>query len=100
MPEHMKLQLGIILYMTTELWVLLVSLNCYNVTIENNTVFNSAGSGFMFSRNMYNSIDRANIVYNECKCAFMSLSHDNERYYKRVNNCNNGIYISTNHLPI
>ena len=68
-------------------------INCHNVTIENNTVFNSAGSGIMFSRNMYNSIARDNIVHNESKCIFISQSYDNEIYNNKVDSCNNGIYL-------
>lgn len=72
--------------------------NRYNVTIENNTVFNSAGSGFMFSRDIYNSLARDYIVHNESKCAFMSQSRDNEIYNNRVDDCNNGIYLFNNPL--
>ena len=44
---------------------IICSLNCYNILIENNKVHNNAGDGIDFSRNMYNSIARDNIVYNE-----------------------------------
>jgi parallel beta-helix repeat protein len=37
---------------------IICSLDCYNITIEDNEVYNSAGSGIMLSRNMHDSIVR------------------------------------------
>ena len=45
--------------------------------IENNKVHNNAGDGIDFSRNMYNSIARNNIIYNEPKGILVSQSHNN-----------------------
>ena len=53
---------------------MICSLNCNNITIENNEVYhdgNKSGAGIMFSRNMVNSIARNNIVHDEV------LSHFN-----------------------
>src|SRR6266496_3501294 len=51
---------------------IICSLNCYNILIENNKVHDNAGDGIDFSRNMFNSIVRNNIVYNEPAGIFVS----------------------------
>ena len=76
---------------------IICSLDCYNVTIEGNTVYKSAGSGIMFSRNMHDSIARNNNVHDESKCIFLSQSHNNEVYKNTISNCENqGIYLFHN----
>ncbi len=45
--------------------------------IEKNKVHDHA-DGIDFSRNMYNSIARDNIVYDEAKAIFVSRSHNNQ----------------------
>ena len=45
---------------------------CYNILIEGNEVYNSFGSGIMFSRNMYDSVARNNYVHDEDQCIFVS----------------------------
>ena len=76
---------------------IICSLDCYNITIEDNTVYKSTGSGIMFSRNMHDSIARNNVVYDQEKCIFLSQSHNNEVYDNSVANCDRqGIYIHHN----
>ena len=47
----------------------------YNILIEDNGVYNSFGSGIVFSGNMYYSVARNNYVHNEDQCIFVSASH-------------------------
>lgn len=76
-----QLQLGIILSVI-QIWVI--------------TPFSIVLVHLMFSRNMYNSIAKDDIVYNESMCAFISQCHDKEMYNNRVDNCNNWIYLFDN----
>ena len=78
---------------------IICSLDCYNITIEGNEVYNNAGSGIMFSRNMSDSIARNNDVHDEVKCIFLSQSHNNEVYNNKIRNCESqGIYIFHNSI--
>jgi parallel beta-helix repeat protein len=78
---------------------IICSLDCYNITIEGNEVYNSAGSGIMFSRNMSDSIARNNDVHDEEKCIFLSQSLNNEVYNNKIRNCESqGIYIFHNSI--
>src|SRR5918996_2447041 len=64
----------------------------YNITIEDNEVYNNSGYGIMFSRNMYDSVARNNYVYNQTNCISVNTqSHNNEVYDNRVSECKNGI---------
>ncbi len=64
-----------------------------NVIIENNKVHNNAGEGLDFSRNMYNSIARNNIVYNEPKGILVSQSHNNMIYNNTISTSGDGINV-------
>jgi poly(beta-D-mannuronate) C5 epimerase len=76
---------------------IICSLNCYNITIENNKVYNSKEvHGIMFSKNTHDSIARNNIVSNSEKCISVSQSHNNEVYNNRVSACDIGIVLSGN----
>ena len=72
---------------------IICSLDCYNITIEDNEVYNSFGSDIMFSRNMYNSVARNNYVHDETQCIFVSASHNNEIYNNTVSDSGDGIYL-------
>jgi parallel beta-helix repeat protein len=64
-----------------------------NITIDNNVVHNNAGSGIMFSRNMSNSTARANTIYQETECLFISDSHNNKVYNNTISQCENALYL-------
>jgi parallel beta-helix repeat protein len=67
------------------------SLDCYNITIEGNEVYYSAGSGIILSRNMYDSIARNNNVHDEVHIS-ITITH-NEVYDNIISNCERqGIY--------
>ena len=70
---------------------IICSLNCYNILIENNKVHDNAGDGIDFSRNMYNSIARNNIVYNEPIGISVSQSHNNQVSNNTISKSGNGI---------
>ncbi|PWU79751.1 MAG: hypothetical protein DLM72_15755 [Candidatus Nitrosopolaris wilkensis] len=74
---------------------MICSLNCYNILIENNKVHDNAGDGIDFSRNMYNSIARNNIIYNEPAGIFVSRSHSNHIYNNTVSTSGNGIHVNS-----
>jgi mannuronan 5-epimerase len=59
-------------------------LDCYNITIENNVVFDNTKMDIIFSRNMTNSIARNNSVSNEDRGIVISESSENEIYNNRV----------------
>ena len=67
------------------------SLDCYNITIENNKIYNNAKRGIMFSRNMSDSIARNNIISNEENAISISESHNNEIYNNTISNSVSGI---------
>ena len=48
-----------------------------------------------FSRNMYNSIARNNIVYNEIQSIFVSQSHNNQIYNNTISTSGDGIYVNS-----
>ena len=70
---------------------IICSLDCYNILIENNKVHDNAGDGIDFSRNMYNSVARNNIVYNEPIGISVSQSHNNQIYNNTVSKSSSGI---------
>ncbi|MGB7955564.1 MAG: right-handed parallel beta-helix repeat-containing protein, partial [Candidatus Nitrosopolaris sp.] len=61
--------------------------------IENNKVHTNAGEGLDFGRNMYNSIARNNIVYNEPKGILVSQSHNNMIYNNTISTSGDGINV-------
>jgi mannuronan 5-epimerase len=67
-----------------------------NITIDGNEVYISAGSGIMFSRNMYDSVARNNNVHDEDKCIFVSQSSNNKVYQNNLSNCETGIDVFHN----
>jgi mannuronan 5-epimerase len=73
---------------------IICSLDCYNITIENNKVYNNTKWGIMFSRNMSDSVARYNIVNNELRGIIVSDSHNNEIYNNTVSNSGTGIEVS------
>jgi parallel beta-helix repeat protein len=72
---------------------IICSLNCYNVLIENNQIYNNGGAGIMFSRNMSNSIARNNIIFNEVKGIVVSQSHYNKIYNNTISDSQYGINV-------
>jgi parallel beta-helix repeat protein len=70
---------------------IICSLNCYNVFIENNQIYNNGGAGIMFSRNMSNSVARNNIIFNEVKGILVSQSHYNKIYNNTISDSQYGI---------
>jgi len=74
---------------------IICSLNCYNILIENNKVHDNAGDGIDFSRNMYNSIARNNIVYNEPIGISVSQSHNNQISNNSISKSGNGIQVGS-----
>ena len=74
---------------------IICSLNCYNILIENNKVHDNAGDGIDFSRNMYNSIARNNIVYNEHIGVTVSQSHNNQIYNNTISKSGDGINVKS-----
>ena len=74
---------------------IICSLNCYNILIENNKVHDNAGDGIDFSRNMYNSIARNNIVYNEPIGVTVSQSHNNQIYNNTISKSGDGINVKS-----
>jgi mannuronan 5-epimerase len=78
---------------------IICSLICYDIIIEDNEVSNSAGSGIMFSRNMFDSIARNNDIDDEDKSIFSSQSRNNQVYDNIVTNCESqGIYLYHNSI--
>ena len=74
---------------------IICSLDCYNILIENNKVHDNGGDGIDFSRNMYNSIARNNIVYNEPSGVFVSQSHNNQIYNNTISKSGDGINVNS-----
>jgi poly(beta-D-mannuronate) C5 epimerase len=74
---------------------IICSLNCYNILIENNKVHDNAGDGIDFSRNMYNSIARNNIVYNEPIGISVSQSRNNQISNNTISKSGNGIQVGS-----
>jgi parallel beta-helix repeat protein len=74
---------------------IICSLNCYNILIENNKVHDNAGDGIDFSRNMYNSIARNNIVFNEPIGISVSQSHNNQISNNTISKSGNGIQVGS-----
>ena len=84
---------------------IICSLNCYNIKIEGNHVYNKNNSsritgaqvpiGIMFSRNTSNSIARNNFVENESKgISITTGSHNNEINNNTISNSGRGIYVN------
>jgi mannuronan 5-epimerase len=67
--------------------------DCHNVTIENNKVYNNTNMGIMLSRNMYDSVVRHNIVSDQEQGIVISESHNNEIYNNTVSDSGSGIDI-------
>src|SRR5437667_8260022 len=67
------------------------SLDCYNITIENNKIYNNVKRGIMFSRNMSDSVARNNVISNEEQAISISESHNNEIYNNTISNSVSGI---------
>ena len=44
------------------------SLDCYNITIENNKLYSNKKHAITFSRNMHDSVARNNIISNATLC--------------------------------
>ncbi len=65
--------------------------NCYDIIIENNKVYNNTKMGIMFSRNMYDSVARNNIVSDEDRGIVVSESHNNEIHNNIVSDSGSGI---------
>ena len=65
--------------------------DCYNVTIENNKVYNNTNMGIMLSRNMSDSVVRYNIVSNEEQGIVISESNNNRIYNNTVSDSGSGI---------
>ena len=68
--------------------------------IENNKIYNNIKMGLMFSRNMYDSIARNNIISNEDKALPISESHNNEIYSNTIINSVSGIDVDMDPLVI
>src|SRR5207247_8502709 len=74
---------------------IIFELKYYNILMEDNKVYDNAGSGIMFTRNMSSSIARNNIVYNEDNGIFISQSHNNQIYKNIVSNSTQGINVGS-----
>ncbi|HJU60286.1 MAG TPA: right-handed parallel beta-helix repeat-containing protein [Nitrososphaeraceae archaeon] len=79
---------------------IICSLDCYNLLIEGNTVYNNGHDdferGIAVSRNVYDSIIRNNIVYDEDRCIHIGRdSYNNKIYDNVVSNCVYGIKLTT-----
>ncbi|MGA7603463.1 MAG: NosD domain-containing protein, partial [Nitrososphaeraceae archaeon] len=61
--------------------------------IEDNIVYNNTKMGIMFSRNMFDSVARNNIVSGEEQGIVISESHNNEIYKNTVSDSGRGIDI-------
>jgi mannuronan 5-epimerase len=77
---------------------IICSLNCNNITIENNEVYHNSdkntGAGIMFSRNMVNSVARSNNIHDEPAAAIsISASQNNQIYNNTISNSGDGINI-------
>ena len=59
--------------------------------IEYNTVYNNTKMGIMFSRNMYDSVARNNIISHEEKAIVISESHNNQIHNNEVSDSGRGI---------
>jgi poly(beta-D-mannuronate) C5 epimerase len=75
---------------------IICSLNCNNITIENNEVYydgnKTTRAGIMFSRNMVNSIARNNNVHDGLGSAIsISESHNNQIYNNTISYSGDGI---------
>jgi poly(beta-D-mannuronate) C5 epimerase len=69
------------------------SLDCYNIIIEDNKIYSNTKNGIMFSRNMFDSIARNNLISNEDNGIVISESHNNEVYNNIVSDSGIGIDI-------
>ena len=74
---------------------IICSLNCYNILIENNKVHDNTGDGIDFSRNMFNSKVRNNIVYNEPTGIIVSQTHNNQIYNNTISKSGTGINVNS-----
>jgi len=68
------------------------SLNCYQITIDGNTIEGSPSSGISFSRNMHDSIVRNNVVFNTPSAIYVGQSPNNEIYGNTIHDVSRGIY--------
>lgn len=67
------------------------SLDCYDISVENNTVYNNTKMGIMLSRNMTDSIVRYNNISYEDRGIVISESSNNEIYNNTVSDSSSGI---------
>jgi len=78
---------------------IICSVDCYNIVIENNVVYDVGIAGIMLSRNTTNSIIRDNVVY-DSGATGAGISIDNSRSNKVYNNVVSigkyGIKVATN----
>jgi poly(beta-D-mannuronate) C5 epimerase len=72
---------------------IICSLDCYNIEIEDNVVYNNTKMGIMFSRSMTDSIARNNDISNEDRGMVISESTNNEIYDNKVSDSGRGIDI-------
>ena len=70
---------------------IICSLDCYNIIVENNTVYNNTKMWIMLSRNMTNSIVKNNNVSNEDRGIVISESSNNEIYNNTVSRSGSGM---------
>lgn len=78
---------------------IICSLDCSNILMENNAVYNANVAGLMFSRNTTNSIIRNNLVYNSGingAAVSVSDSSGNQVYNNTMTLGKNGIKLSEN----
>lgn len=78
---------------------IICSADCSYILIEGNEVYNNGHGenkrGIAVSKNVYDSIIRENVVYNEDKCISIGRdSHDNKIYDNKLSGCLNGVYIT------
>ena len=78
---------------------IICSADCYNILIEGNKVYNNGHGdnmrGIAVSRNVFDSIIKNNIIYNEDKCISIGRnSYHNHIYENTMSTCIYGIYIT------
>ena len=78
---------------------IICSADCYNILIEGNKVYNNGHGdnmrGIAVSRNVFDSIIKNNIIYNEDKCISIGRnSFNNHIYENTMSTCIYGVYIT------
>lgn len=78
---------------------IICSADCYNILIEGNKVYNNGHGdnmrGIAVSRNVFDSIIKNNIIYNEDKCISIGRnSYNNHIYENTMSTCIYGVYIT------